>query len=259
MRQISAMNLYHVMARGNWKQKIFNDDTEYAYYIKLAQEAKADTGIEIHAYCLMPNHIHFLLKGDPGQISDFMYRVSGRYAHFYNVKNEKVGHLFQGRYKSKPINNKYYYLNALRYVHQNPQEADICPMEKYKWSSYGDYDFETEGLTDTEFALTEFGSRANLLRLLREIAEDPDEIFDEPINKEQVVNEEIWKYLQEKYDIKDIETDFRFLRSDEEKRVIIKDLKGMGLKNYAVCRILRMDNRTMKKVIQIPSANSADS
>ncbi|UJL46744.1 transposase [Virgibacillus sp. NKC19-16] len=138
---------YHITARGNRRDSIFYDLDDYQYYMDLISSCKEDFPFVLHAYGLMPNHIHLLLEtkeDPPGAIIKFIH---SRYAIYFNKRYELSGHVFQGRFYAKLIDTSDYFLKASRYIHLNPVEAEIVNKpENYVWSSYPSY--MTEGKDD---------------------------------------------------------------------------------------------------------------
>ncbi len=143
------------MFRGLNKQNIFSDDKDYIKFEEILATVKKDTDLQIHAYCMMPNHVHlFVREAQKGDISNIMKRVLSHYAGWYNFKYERTGHLFSNRYKSIPVEDDSYFLTLARYIHQNPVKAQLSEnMESYKYSSYCDYLSNSGGLTDIDFLL----------------------------------------------------------------------------------------------------------
>ena len=91
----------------------------------------------IYAYCLMPNHIHLLLREKGWQLSDIIKSVASSYAFYFNKKYERIGHLFQDRYRSEPCDDMQYFFTLFRYIHQNPVKAGITQyVEDYPYSSW---------------------------------------------------------------------------------------------------------------------------
>lgn len=129
--------IYHIMARGNYRQNIFKDDEDFKVFLVLMQDAKTKYGFKLHAYCLMTNHYHLLLETEQTEIWKIMKRINQIYAAYYNEKYRLTGHLFQGRYKSCLVENDSYFLQTSRYIHLNPVKAKMVPRaEAYPWSSY---------------------------------------------------------------------------------------------------------------------------
>jgi len=143
-RARSESGIYHVMLRGINKQKIFHDEQDYKMFIKAMNNAKKQSDFSIYAYCIMPNHIHLLIKENTESISTVMKRIGCRYVYWYNLKYERIGHLFQDRFRSEPVENDEYFLAVLRYIHQNPVKACIAnKCSDYPFSSYNWYNKES--------------------------------------------------------------------------------------------------------------------
>lgn len=139
-RTISPTDYYHIMMRGNNRESIFIDPEQKTYFSKLLESIRKDAIIEISAYCIMSNHVHLLLKGDIKDISSIMKKINIRYAVFFNKKSDRIGHVFQDRFRSEIINDDAHFLQVIRYIHNNPVNANIVNnVQDYKWHSY--YDF----------------------------------------------------------------------------------------------------------------------
>ncbi len=140
---------YHIMSRGNTRKNIFLCDDDYNKFIKELADSCESYNIEIHSYVLMSNHFHFFLKTNEANLSRFMHRQLTSYTSWFNRKYERVGHLFQGRYKSIVIDNNNYGTEITRYIHLNPvrtrHNSKLSLREKrkllknYKWSSYPEF------------------------------------------------------------------------------------------------------------------------
>lgn len=139
-RNKSASGYMHVIVRGIGKQLLFEDEHDYKYYIKRLEQYCMDTEVRVCAFCLMDNHVHLLLKGESEAIALLMKKIGVSYSWYYNKKYDRVGHLFQDRYKSEAIENESYILTAFRYILKNPQKAGICNAAKYPWNSFWFYD-----------------------------------------------------------------------------------------------------------------------
>ena len=152
-RKRAESGIYHVMLRGIDRQMIFEDSEDCLYFIDILQQCREECGFKLYAYCLMGNHVHILLKVEEESIETIFKRIGGRYVYYYNVKYRRVGHLFQDRFKSEPVENDTYLLTVLRYIHQNPIKAKLCTkIGEYPYSSYAEYLHESN-MIDTEFVL----------------------------------------------------------------------------------------------------------
>jgi len=129
---------YHIITRGNQRQKVFRNDGDYEKYLSIAKKSKRKYKIYLYCYCLMPNHIHMLIEADmQANIAKFMQWINRGYTAYFNSKYGKVGHLWQGRFTSKPILKDQYLIHCANYIESNPVRADIVNgIADYKWSSY---------------------------------------------------------------------------------------------------------------------------
>ena len=145
---------YHLYNRGIEKRTIFLDDRDYKVFLHFLKRYlktpsldevrpcwRSDLYKEIQllAFCLMPNHFHLLVKQNTRTtITEFMRRLGNAYVKYFNDRYERVGGLFQGRYKGVLVESKIDILHISRYVHRNPLPGPT-PLENYPYSSYADY------------------------------------------------------------------------------------------------------------------------
>lgn len=166
-RHHSSSGFYHVMVRGNGKQILFEDDADRNYYLSKLYFCFKDEGVVTLAWCLMDNHAHILVLDEGGRLPNAMARANGAYARHFNKTHDHIGHVFQDRYRSEPIDDERYLLETVRYIHNNPEEAGICRAEDYRWSSYREY-MGAPRLVETNVILRLIGGRAQFKRFCRE-------------------------------------------------------------------------------------------
>jgi putative transposase len=136
--------LYHVMSRGNAKQRIFNGVADYDRFLRLLAQATERFRVECCAYCLMPNHFHAMLRPHNEPLSRMMHQLNSGYSQYFNRAHKRVGHVLQGRFKSLIVEGDDYFLTLLRYAMRNPVEARLVKVPSaWRWSSYR----ATAGLT----------------------------------------------------------------------------------------------------------------
>ena len=131
--------VYHVINRANGRMKIFRKQKDYAAFEDILTEAKAKYRMRLLAYCLMPNHWHLVLHpyGD-GDLSTFMRWITLTHTQRWHAhyKNIGYGHLYQGRFKSFPVQKDEHFLQLVRYVERNAKRAAIVEKaEDWQWSS----------------------------------------------------------------------------------------------------------------------------
>jgi REP-associated tyrosine transposase len=129
--------VYHVTSRGNEKKVIFKDDQDRRMILALLHRTNTRYHWICHAYCLMDNHYHLVIETPEGNLSLGMRQLNGVYTQWFNQRHDRVGHLFQGRYKAILIQKETHLLEVCRYVVLNPVRAHtIDGPEDWPWSSY---------------------------------------------------------------------------------------------------------------------------
>ena len=152
MTRVTRTNIdnacYHIYARGNQKQAVFINSDDYFKYLALLHKYKRRYSFKVYGYCLMPNHIHLLGQVEKAaSLSKLIQATNRTYTGYFNYTYKKVGHLWQGRFKSKVIVKDQYFINCINYIECNPVRAGIVSRpDEYSWSSYNernmlDYDF----------------------------------------------------------------------------------------------------------------------
>ena len=135
-RKRSESGFYHAIVKGDGEQIIFESDKDRVRFLHATETAVQDFDVRLHAYCLMSNHVHFLVEDPRGNLSPFMKQLNERYAMYFSETTGRIGHVFQRPFWSEPVGSNEYFLSALRYIHNNPEVAGICPASDYRWSSY---------------------------------------------------------------------------------------------------------------------------
>ncbi|NMD42133.1 MAG: transposase [Firmicutes bacterium] len=205
-RKVSSTGIYHVIARGINRQKIFLDDNDCHRYLIALEQIIREEGSVLLGYCLMVTHLHLLINACSVEIlSRMMKRLGISYASWFNWKYERNGHLFQGRFRSECVEDDSYLLTAIRYIHKNPVKAGLVRRaEQYRWSScrtyYGGKDY-LPGLIDTELVLSLFDKKRSdaIERFRKFMKEDSDDLclkgYPTKRLKDNEVREELIKLL----------------------------------------------------------------
>jgi putative transposase len=129
--------LYHVFARGNEHREIFFDDTDRYMFLDILGGMSDRFGAEILAYVLMPNHYHLLMRTRQANLSKSMQWFGVTYTNRINTRHSRIGHLFQGRFKSMLVEDEAYLMQLSCYIHRNPLRAGLAKrLADYRWSSY---------------------------------------------------------------------------------------------------------------------------
>jgi putative transposase len=161
--------IYHIMIRSISEVPLFRENKDKEHYLSLMKGYKEAFGFKVYAYCLMDNHAHFIIDANGADISRIMHGLNFKYAHDFNKKYKRNGHLFQDRFKSKMVTSERYIISLSAYIHNNPldiKKYKNCP-EKYKFSSLGVYlgmrkdPFE---ILDEDFIMQLFGENVGVAR-----------------------------------------------------------------------------------------------
>jgi len=130
---------YHVINRGNGQREVFHDDGDYAAFLKAIGHACVEVPVEVFGFCLMPNHFHLVVRPqNDGDLSRWMHWLLNTHVRRYHKHHQSSGHIWQGRFKSFPIQADEHLLKVLRYAERNPVRAKLTRLaERWRWSSAG--------------------------------------------------------------------------------------------------------------------------
>jgi REP element-mobilizing transposase RayT len=131
---------HHVMHRGADRQDIFSDDVDFCRFEGLAGDVVDRDLLEVHAYTLMTNHSHLLVRSPTAALSEAMHRLGSEYARWYNDRHQRDGPLFRGRFRSVPVTSDEQLVTVARYIHRNA--LSLVPrgaLSTYRWSSFAVY------------------------------------------------------------------------------------------------------------------------
>ncbi len=129
--------IYHIIVKGAEGIDIFTDDVDRNKFLQLLQKMITPYKIQFFSYVLMNTHFHLLLKTEEANLSQAMQFLNSSYAHWFNIRHIRKGHLFQDRYKSHLVLNPLYLYSVASYISLNPVEAGLVDSpEKYPWSSF---------------------------------------------------------------------------------------------------------------------------
>lgn len=178
---------YHVYNRGNAKETVFFEQDTYRFFVQRLRQGAKTRGVALLGYCLMPNHFHLILgETSAPSISSLMLSLQTSYAKAINRRTGRVGHVFQGSFKSKIIDTTEYLVHLSRYVHLNPVLAGLVRKpEAWEFSSYPDYLRPCQGsLTETSTILEGFDGSLGYRRFVMDY-KDPSGIEDLILEEEE--------------------------------------------------------------------------
>ncbi|GHU09007.1 hypothetical protein FACS189431_6310 [Alphaproteobacteria bacterium] len=133
----SETGIYHIMLRGTNRIPIFGNSASKQAFLEAVKEAKQKSDFQLFAYCMMNNHVHLVIQEQNEPIGQAVKRFAVRFSGWYNKSNQRIGHVFQDRFKSEPVEDDSYLLSVLGYIYRNPVKAGIVShASAYRWSSY---------------------------------------------------------------------------------------------------------------------------
>jgi putative transposase len=129
---------HHIIHRGNNRVAIFREPQDYERYYLVLERASSACGVAVHAFVFMTNHVHLLVTpATELGVPRMMQKLGARYVRYFNRRYERTGTLWEGRYRSFPVDTDRYLLTCVRYIEMNPVRAGIADRpEHYQWSSY---------------------------------------------------------------------------------------------------------------------------
>ena len=135
-QRFNMSGYYHVVNRGVGRMAIFLDDKDHGKFMQILQDSRDIHRFSVHAHVLMPNHYHLLLQTGYENLSEAMKQINARYSIFFNKKYNRVGPLWQGRFKSWFVHDESYLRTVIKYIEYNPVKAGICEKPgQFKWAS----------------------------------------------------------------------------------------------------------------------------
>lgn len=167
---------HHVFNRASARKMIFERDVHHRAFLETLEHVVKSDDIQVHAFCLMGNHYHLLLRTPRANLSQAMHRLGGMFTRKFNRIERIDGPLFRGRYRSKIVGQDDYLRQLFRYIHRNPVEAGIVQSpEEYYWSSYRAYIYfvDCPGWLSRQELPTYF-SGPNRIASMRDYVEKPE-------------------------------------------------------------------------------------
>jgi REP element-mobilizing transposase RayT len=252
--------VYHITSRGNEKKLIFKDERDREIFLDTLSQVDKRYNWLCHAYCLMNNHYHLIIETPDGNLSAGMRQLNGVYTQAFNRQHNRVGHLFQGRYKGILIQKDSHLLEVCRYVVLNPVRAKAVKRpEQWRWSSYQ----ATAGIEkphpclSTEWILNQFGSTRRIAeKAYRKFVEDgiKQESIWEAVRAQSILGEEeftatLTDYLRGKKDIAELPKSQRYIDRPSLEKIFPKNiLKDISKRNRKISEAVRRHGYRQREV-----------
>ena len=231
LREFSETDIYHLILRGNDRSDIFYEDQDRYVFLDKLEETKEKFKFQIYTYCLMNNHIHLNIKVEDEFLSKSMQSLELRYLSYFKKKYNRSGHLFEGRFFSKKIENLDYFLTVTKYIHRNPEKAGMEKTENYKWSSFQEY-IGKEKYINKKVLMHYFNNNIEEFKKYTLKNDDKAHIYDyaelELIKK--LSDEEVADIIKGKFNLKNAR-DVSLLPKEEIDIILrsIKNIKGTSI------------------------------
>lgn len=257
LRIPSPTGIYHVMLRGINRDDIFFDDIDFMKMEKILRSLAKPVDkngnpksplCKIYAYCLMTNHIHLLIAELDESISNIVKRLGVAYVSYFNKRRKRTGPLFEGRFRSEPVDEADYFVTLLHYIHYNPVKAGMVKMPGwYKWSSWHEYEL-TEDTYDRGLCEQVIPFKNLTRSQVKDIVLEEEDLmsFISPVDVERVDDSEaeiIIKSLVPKefcgIELKDL--------PKVEKLSLTNKAKSYGITNSQIVKLLGVSKHTIYK------------
>jgi putative transposase len=220
--------IYHVMARSISEIDMFKEDIDKKKYLALVKKYQELYKFRVYGYCLMSNHLHFIIDANGSDISKVMHSINFSYAQYFNRTHNRRGHLFQDRFKSKIITDDKYLIVASAYVHNNPMDISNyknCP-EKYEFSSLSIY----LGLRQDPYELVDNRFIKGLFGKSKKAAREKYKRFIFKCND---------KNFKEEIEFENEETEYR-----SERKILVRDYRAETIIDF-ICNKMSISKRAL--------------
>lgn len=220
-------------------------------FLEILKTKRENKEYSIFAYCLMTNHVHLVLKEDNDTLPGIMKKINVSYAMYFNKKYDKIGHVFQDRYKSINVENEGYLIRLIRYVHNNPVEAGIVKKSwHYNWSSMKSYINKDFSLINGEEILSLFSNNINYaIKQLKTFTIDLEDRGDFLNLLDSQARTKEGRNLVEKY-LNEQQKRFCDIQTDKEIRnnliELLKNKYGLSIRRIA--EILNVNRNKVQRV-----------
>ncbi|GAB2840546.1 transposase [Pseudoduganella ginsengisoli] len=241
-----AGGLYHVILRGNNRQPIFHDDKDRYRLEDLIEEGSSRFHYQLLGYCWMGNHIHAAVQVGKVPLSSAIQNLSFRYAGYFNWRYQRVGHLFQGRFKAILIDSDSYLLQLVRYIHMNPVRAQLVDTpDAWAWSSHRAYvgEIAAPPWLDTAPVLARFSDRPQRARkAYRTFMGMPEKMmspldFERGNQKVPILGDELFAHRMERKAFRDAPAMEQFSAEEIVNAVCL----AAGMSGEGICTSRRAD------------------
>ena len=248
--RIDMVGYYHVVNRGVEKRVVYHDNDDFKMFLEILCSACMLYNVQLHAYILMHNHYHLLIQTKQENLSKFMKHINASYAIYFNRKNKRSGHLWQGRFKSWYVTDEAYLYTLVHYIHNNPLKANITKyLKKYPYSSYPAFIEMTEAIPclQNSFMFEDFKEKNERKSFLQSTADE--RILTEIKKASNLV---VTSVSQKALDKQHLESILSKISNTEDRNTKIFQAYNEGYSQHTIAQHLSISqpyiNRIIKKI-----------
>ena len=241
--RIESIGFHHIINHGVARQDIFLKDKDYKIFLDILHVSKSRYNFIVHSLCLMPNHYHLLIETTYENLSMLARQINSKYAQYFNREYERVGPLWQGRFKNWYVYDEKYLYNLFRYIEQNPIKAKMSKkIGEYPWSASSlliknEY---VELLNNSE--LYEVLKSGLLDEVLATVDLDELNTFHKTVYKD--IENRVVRQKQKK-----LQEHFENFKSISERNVKIVDAIDDGYMQTEIAKYLKMTNANVSRIL----------
>jgi len=246
--RIEQAGYYHIVNRGVDKMNIFRHRDDYTYFEELMCFQMKSYGIILHNYCLMSNHYHLLIETSTDNLSKFMRQLNMNYAIYFNKKYKRVGHLWQGRFKSWYVTDEAYLYTLMLYIEQNPRKARMVKeLEAYPYSScYYFLEKEIPECLQNAWIVQHYEDDTEAIKAFLNTVVDTEQLSE--MNKASSLVEA--PNIDNKPDIKKLQKMFENKKELKERNRTILKAYERGYSQHMIAKVLRVSQPAVSGVIK---------
>ena len=232
--RIERVGFYHIVNRGVARGNIYRDRKDFIKFLKIVEEASIEYGFEIYSFCLMNNRYHLLLKTIQENLSIIMQKINSRYSIYFNKKYNRIGPLWQGRFKSWYVYDENYLHTLVRYIEFNPIKANITKnIGEYEWAMSS---------KNIKFSMLNFES-INMIDLSNNFSQKEQEKLNEVFSKKIEIDED-------NVILKKSRTLQKIFDTYEKEEAIWQAVKE-GYKQSEIAKFLNLSPVSISKILRI--------
>ena len=247
--RIEIAGYYHIINRGVEQRVVFKKPSDFEYFEELMCFYAKSYGITIHNYCLMTNHYHLLIEIQEENLSKFMRQLNMSYAIYFNKKNKRVGHLWQGRFKSWYVTDEAYLYTLMCYIEQNPLKANMVKtLEEYPYSSYHYFlDYKN---------MPECLENAWIVQNHKEDEEAIEAFLTSPVDSQQLQLLKTASSLVEAPNVdnkpkeEDLVKIFKDVDDIKKRNTLMVKTYKQGYSQYMIAKVLGLNQATVQRIIK---------